>query len=311
MTFFLFAMGVILVGVSARLVARAVVVPRLRIKDHLRAIGDYGFEHPIPETDLPISLRLKNLVRRSAEGLGGYMRRTMPVLPSLEKKDLTAAGYYDISPNAVHGYRAMAAIGLPGLILLLLLSSGGKFSAMEFLLLLVSFGAGWQLPSFIIRKKGTSRLDDVERMLPELIDLLIATVEAGMGFAASLNLVAERVRGALGDELRLTMKQQSLGMSMSAALDELVIRCDTPSMRAFVRTASRGETLGTSIGPVLRELSTDQRRRRRQAAREKMQKAPVKMIFPLMFLIFPALMIVLMFPAGYSLMSTFSQVGGH
>ena len=71
-------------------------------------------------------------------------------------------------------------------------------------------------------------------------------------------------------------------------------------MRAFVRTAARGETLGVSIGPVLRELSADQRRRRRQSAREQMQKAPVKMIFPLMFLIMPALMIVLMYPAAYS-----------
>jgi tight adherence protein C len=237
------------------------------------------------------------------------MRRTMPALPSLEKKDLTAAGYYDISPNSVHGYRAMLAVGLPSLLLLLMIASGGKLSAMEFLLLVVSCGAGWQLPSFIIRKKGTSRLDDVERTLPELIDLLIATVEAGMGFAASMNLVAERLRGALGDELRLTMKQQSLGMTLPAAMDELVARCDTPSMRAFVRTAARGETLGTSIGPVLRELSTDQRRRRRQAAREKMQKAPVKMIFPLMFLIFPALMIVLMFPAAYSVMTNLKGLG--
>jgi Flp pilus assembly protein TadB len=218
MTFFLFALGVVLVGVSGRLIARAVVVPRMQIKDHLRAISDYGFEKPFTETDLPLGIRLKRLVRVSAERLGGYLRRTMPVLPSLEKKDLTAAGYYDITPNAVHGYRAMLAVALPSVLLSLLIASGGKLSATDFLMLLTSFGAGWQLPSFIIRKKGTSRLDEIELMLPELIDLLIATVEAGMGFAASLNLVAERLRGALGDELRLTMKQQSLGMSMTGAL---------------------------------------------------------------------------------------------
>ena len=94
------------------------------------------------------------------------------------------------------------------------------------------------------------------------------------------------------------MKQQSLGMSIHQALEDMAERCHTPSVRPFVRTAGRGESLGVSIGPVLRELSSDQRRRRRQAAREKMQKAPVKMIFPLMFLIMPALMIVLMYPAG-------------
>jgi tight adherence protein C len=106
----------------------------------------------------------------------------------------------------------------------------------------------------------------------------------------------------MGEELKLTMKQQSLGMSVGQALTEMADRCDTPSIRAFVRTAGRGESMGVSIGPVLRELSSDQRRRHRQLAREKMQKAPIKMLFPLMFLIFPALMIVLMYPAAYSVM---------
>ena len=107
------------------------------------------------------------------------------------------------------------------------------------------------------------------------------------------------------------MQEQTLGMSMQTAMDAMAQRCDTPSVKAFIRTASRGETLGVSIGPVLRELSRDQRRRRRQAAREKMQKAPIKMIFPLMFLIFPALMIVLMYPAAYSVSQSFSGISGH
>ena len=165
---------------------------------------------------------------------------------------------------------------------------------------------GWTLPSMILRRRGASRLDEIERQLPELIDLLIATIEAGMGFAAATKLVSERMAAPLGDELRLTLRQQSLGMSMGEALEGMGERCDTPSMRAFVRTAARGESMGMSIGPVLRELSSDQRRRRRQAAREKMQKAPIKMLFPVMFLIFPALMIVLMYPAAYSLMKNLS-----
>jgi tight adherence protein C len=122
-----------------------------------------------------------------------------------------------------------------------------------------------------------------------------------MGFTASLGLIADRFQGPLGEELRLTMRQQSLGMSITGALEEMVERCDTTSIRAFVRTATRGESLGMSIGPVLRELSADQRRRQRMAAREKMQKAPVKLIFPLMFLIMPALMIVLFYPAAYGI----------
>jgi tight adherence protein C len=308
MVFLLFIIGVGLVGVSGRLVARALVIPRLQLKAHLREIQDYGFEQPMSDSDLPLNERLRRGVIATGGRLGRFLGRTVPSLPMLQKSELSAAGFYDVDAETVHGMRAMLAIALPTVLLLLLLMSGGAIGGMDWLMLLTSAGAGWQLPSFIIRKRGTKRLDEVERQLPELIDLLIATVEAGMGFSAALNLVSEKLTGALGDELRLTMKQQSLGMSMQQAMDEMVSRCDTQSVRAFVRTAGRGESLGVSIGPVLRELSADERRRRRQAAREKMQKAPVKMIFPLMFLIFPALMIVLMYPAAYSVTKNLSGI---
>jgi tight adherence protein C len=223
-----------------------------------------------------------------------------PSFKALRPGELAAAGFYDVTPEAVHGYRVLGATALPLLVLLLLLAGGG-LSGVALLLVPGSGLAGGVLPSFLIRKRGASRLSEVDRQLPELIDLLIATIEAGMGFTASLGLIAERFTGPLGDELKVTMKQQALGMTTSQALEDMGERSDTPSVRSFVRTASRGESLGVSIGPVLRELSSDQRRRRRLAAREKMMKAPVKMIFPLMFLIMPALMIVLMYPAAWSL----------
>jgi tight adherence protein C len=86
-------------------------------------------------------------------------------------------------------------------------------------------------------------------------------------------------------------------------------RCETPSMHSFVRTITRGESMGLSISPILRELASDMRRRRRQAAEEKMHKAPIKMLFPTMFLIMPALFIVLFYPAIYSVMKGLKKVG--
>ena len=295
-----FLVGIVLVGVSARLVARAVVIPRMALKSHLREISDYGFETHY-EDEVPVGVRLKAAVKKSARRTGRFLMINAPSLTPLSTSELNAAGFYDVEPEVVHGYRLFAAIALPGFFAILLLGAAGKFSFLSFLLIVVSLLAGWMGPSAFIRRRGSSRLEEIDRRLPELIDLLIATVEAGMGFTASLGLVAERFEGALGEELKLTMRQQSLGMSIQGALDEMVERCDTPSIRAFTRTASRGESLGVSIGPVLRELSNDQRRRHRMAAREKMQKAPVKMIFPLMFLIMPALMIVLFYPAAYGL----------
>jgi Flp pilus assembly protein TadB len=300
MNIFLFLIGILLVAAAGRLALRAALVPRFALKAHLGAIRDYGFEKPSEERDPSTGQRLKRAFRQRAERTGRFMMRRFPSLPALSTSELSAAGFYDASAELVHGYRAFASLGLP-LVLVLLMAPGG-LSAFKLLLLFVFALAGWTLPSFLVRKRGAARLEEIDHRLPELIDILIATVEAGVGFTAALSLVAVRFDGAMGEELKLTMRQQSLGMSVSAALDEMVGRCDTASVRAFVRTASRGETLGASIGPILRELSADERRRHRMAAREKMQKAPIKMLFPTMFLIMPALMIVLMFPAVYNVM---------
>jgi tight adherence protein C len=144
-------------------------------------------------------------------------------------------------------------------------------------------------------------MDQVDRRLPEMIDVLTATVEAGLGFAGSLQLVAGRFDGPLGEELRLTLHEQSMGLSSEQALANFVDRCDTPSVRAFARAVTQGESLGVSIGTMMRNLATETRKRRRQLVREQMMKAPVKMLFPLIFLIFPSLFLVLLFPAAYNL----------
>ena len=293
--FFLFA--IVLVGVAGRLVLRAALIPRM----HLREISDYGFETLYEETDMPLVARLRRAMTNAARRTGRFLRINMPTLKPLSTSELNAAGYYEVEVDVIHGYRSFAAIGLPLTFAVLLFGVAHNVGFISVMLVLIMLFGGWMGPSAFIRRRGNDRLEEIDRRLPELIDLLIATVEAGMGFTASLGLVSDRFEGPLGEELKLTMQQQSLGMSIQSALDEMVLRCDTPSVRAFTRTASRGESLGVSIGPVLRELSTDQRRRHRMAARAKMQKAPVKMIFPLVFLVMPALMIVIFYPALYGI----------
>src|SRR5207244_12794596 len=103
-----------------------------------------------------------------------------------------------------------------------------------------------------------------------------------------------------GGELRLTLQEQDMGLSMHEALGNMLSRCETASMRSFVRSVLQGETLGVSIGAIMRNLAMEMRKRRRQAAEERAQKAPIKMLFPLVFLIFPAMFIVLLYPAIHS-----------
>ena len=156
---------------------------------------------------------------------------------------------------------------------------------------------GWYLPSMILDRKTKERHHLIDRELPELIDLLVVTVEAGIGFNGSLRLAAEELDGPLAQELRLTLQEQSMGLATTEALDNLAYRVDTPGVKAFVRGISQGETLGVSISQILRNLADEMRKKRKATAEELAQKAPIKMLFPLIFLIFPAMFVVLLLPA--------------
>ena len=142
-----------------------------------------------------------------------------------------------------------------------------------------------------------------------MIDLLVVTVEAGLGFSGALKVAAEKLQGPLGDELRLTMQEQRMGLATRDALKNMAERANTAGMRTFVRAIVQGEQLGVSIGQILRGLAVDMRKLRRAMAEERAQKAPVKMLFPLVFLIFPAMFILLLGPAVLDVMQGFSDLG--
>jgi tight adherence protein C len=130
--------------------------------------------------------------------------------------------------------------------------------------------------------------------MPELVDLLVTTVEAGVGFTAALQLVARRVTGPLAQELRISLQEQAMGLTVEKALENMRVRVDSISVRMFVQAIVQGQSLGVSIGKILRELAVDMRKRRRQIAEERAQKAPTKILFPLVFLILPALFIIVL-----------------
>ena len=152
------------------------------------------------------------------------------------------------------------------------------------------------------------RLERIDDSMPGLIDLLVTMVEAGVGFSGSLQLAANRMTGPLAEELRLAVHEQNMGLDTEDALANMAARADTPSMRSFVRSIIQGETLGVSIGKIMRDLALEMRKRRRQVAEERAQKAPTKMLFPLVLLIFPAMFVVILGPAAIQIMR--SLAGG-
>lgn len=303
----LILVGVLLMAVAGALLARAATVPRLRMDVQLRQIEAYGFNADAAGVGMgtprpPFGARLNRLAERIGRAVGGSGWRA-PV----DARSLRAAGVYWFTPEAFQGFRVLASTLIP-LVLVLLSLVGGSFGALNVLEAGLAFWLCWVGPALLVRTRAQRRMDEIDRALPELIDVLTATMEAGLGFAGSLQLVAERFGGPLGQELRLTLQEQQMGLSAEQALSHLLERCDTPSVRAFVRAVVQGESLGVSIATMMRNLATETRKRRRQNAHARIQKAPVKMLIPLVFLIFPSMLIVLLYPAVAAVLQ---QLGGH
>jgi tight adherence protein C len=294
--FLLSLVALLLLGGSVALVARAIALLRLRAADQIREIEQYGFHAPEPVTAGPAAPALGDLAGHLGGAAAGVLRW---VHPERTRRDILAAALYRLTPNALLGYRLLLA-GAFAVMALLLVGRMGVGGALL-------FGApttliAWMLPLVLVRRRGRMRLDAIDRELPEMVDLLVVTVEAGMGLGASIQLAASKIRGPLADELRLVLQEQRMGRAMSEALMSMLQRTDTASMRSFVRSLVQGETLGVSVGTIMRNLSEEMRKRRRQYAEERAQKAPTKLLFPLVFLILPAFMLIAIGPAVFSLM---------
>jgi|SRR6266508_1064208 tight adherence protein C len=282
--------GLFLLFAAVVLVSRAAAFPRSRATAALTQIGSYGYTgRGAGQQDEEGFLRgaLDSIAGRlgalAAPRVGNDRERKL-------RAGLMAAGVYSLSVRKLTGYRVVAAFSFA---VAWLWVASGVFAIL--LLPLAAFG-GWWAPLQVVKSRAQRRLARIERDLPELIDLLVVTVEAGLGFNGSLRRAAERLEGPLGEELRLTLQEQSMGLSATEALKNMLERCETPSMRSFVRSVLQGETLGVSIGQIMRNLAGEMRKRRRAAAEERAQKAPVKILFPLVLLIFPAMFVVLLGP---------------
>jgi tight adherence protein C len=304
----LFIIGLVLVAAAVTLLVRSVALPRLRITAHLRQIDTYGFATGRGEGGHVGSRPpLGWTVNAQAERVGRWAIARVGALAPMPAHRLASAGFYSLSRDAFHGYRVASSSLLFALVIFESIASGGNL-AVGILLAIVAAAACWVLFGASLRRRSEARLHAIDRELPELIDVLTATIEAGVGFAGSLRLVAGRFEGPLGSELKLALQEQSMGLTTDQALANMLERSDTPAMRSFVRSVLQGEKLGVSIGAMMRNLAVEMRTRRRQEAQERVQQAPVKMLLPLIGMMFPALLIVLLYPAIHQLLQGFSGI---
>jgi tight adherence protein C len=282
--------GLALCGTTVALATWGVVLPRVRATARLREIDTYGYPDDDPDARprrsplLDVATRLGALIARRVGGR--YEARV--------KRVLVEAGLYDVSPRGVIGAQLVSCVLAGGAIALV---TSGSAVPTKLVLLILFSAIGWFIPLGVVRERGRLRRTKIERKVPDLIDMLVVTIEAGLGFGASMQAASTRMKGPLGEELRLAMREQDMGSTMRDALFHCAERTKSRSMNSFVRAVTQGEALGVSIGTVMRNIAEEMRVRRRQEAEERAQKAPVKMLFPLIFLMFPALMIVILGPA--------------
>jgi len=200
------------------------------------------------------------------------------------------------------GIRIFVAIVLGVLIFLVVMISRGFTMA-----IISAVGAallGFFLPILWLRSKTRRRQTEIIKSLPDALDLLTITVEAGMGFDGALQKVAEKWDNELAKGFSKVVQEMRLGIPRREALRNMDRTMGVPDVTTFVAAIIQAETLGVSIAKILRIQSEQMRVRRRQRAEEQANKAPIKMLFPMVFLIFPALFIILLGPAVLILMET-------
>ena len=201
-----------------------------------------------------------------------------------------------LGPVEFIGLRYVVSLGMGGGAFLLFLVSGMSMSAS----LLIGGGIGvfgFLMPNIWLDRKVKDRRKEITRSLPDAIDLLTISVESGLGFDPALQRVAEKWDNALTREFARVLSEMRIGKTKREALREMAIRADEDGLTTFVSSVIQADTLGVPITQVLRIQSEAMRVRRRQLAEEKAQKAPLKMLFPMVFLIFPAFHVVILGPA--------------
>ena len=230
------------------------------------------------------------------EWLAGWALKANPrmSIDGIAMKLLSAGLGRRISPTGFLAFKGGTA--LAGLFFGTMIGRAGGVGAA--LLAALFLGAlGFFAPDYAVTLKARSRRERIRADLPDALDLLAVSVEAGLGFDAAVGKISEHMEGPLAEEFALTLSEMRIGESRQEALKRLAERVDAPELSAFVRAIIQADQLGTTLGRILRVQAADSRLRRQAAAEERAMKAPIKMLFPTVLFIFPAMFLVILGPA--------------
>lgn len=254
-------------------------------------------------TAAPTDLRGQRLApgasRRFADAVGRVVARLGPRDRSRRRQRLDAAWWPGVgTPERWWGVRSLSAIGTGAVALGLAVAVGiGPVAVTAGVATVV----GWLAPEAALARRVTRRRREVAAQLADLVDELAVMVRAGLGLDAAMVRAAQGARGALGEELSRVVQERRLGASRSEALSGFSTRMDLGDVNAVVAALAQAEELGVPVADALEVQSDALRVRRRQRAQEHAMTLPVRLLFPLVTCIFPALLVVLLGPAALSL----------
>jgi tight adherence protein C len=301
----LLAVGALLIGIAIVVLVLAVVIGSAQptgVARSLELLQQRPTTRDAPKHELGVQDRLLGPVLDRLRALA--VRISPSGTDTRISQSLDKAG----NPPAWSVERIMGAKGLgllTGVVLSLLLLGFG----LKGILIAAAAGlAGFFLPDLLLYNSGVKRQKELQRGLADSLDMLTVCVEAGLGFDAAILQVARSVDGPIAGEFARVLSEIQIGKSRGEAFSSLSERTSAPEVKNFVSALVQADRLGLPIATVLREQTKEMRVVRRQRAEEQAQKVTVKILFPLLLCIFPALFIVLIGPGAIRIVETFSKL---
>ena len=302
----LLVLAMICLGGAAYMVGQLLTSTQQERHRFIKRVASYGQQEETVIKPTEESLKAR-IVEPVIERFAKIILRINPktTTDGVAYKLVSAGVSRRISPTTFLALKGILPIVL-GLFTLLLVSSMSPL--MTFAMVVGAAALGFIGPDYIVNSKIRSRQEAIRAQLPDALDLLAVSVEAGLGFDSAVSKLVDSLEGPLIDEFNLTLSEIRVGESRPEALRKLSERAQVSELSAFTRSLIQADTLGISLGRILRVQAADTRERRQSLAEERAMKAPIKMLFPTVLFIFPSMFIVTIGPAFLSLTGLFGGV---